>query len=1162
MKKIISLILASIMLICTFCVPVMADKVTSSVYMNAEFDLETQVVSFSGKVSANAGVKWVTYYFLYPGKTQDDIPNDSEADPVVSQYGQVKADENGDFAYEFKYAGEPGVYTLYVTSGTSTVARIIDTTQDLITVDNGPLAELHALPTSYAAPKSTTVRDVFFEKKNGEYADDMPVVEPVDVENTGTYKVFVDVENGNDETAKGTIEEPFKTIKGALAKFNPESGMVLTLRGGTYPVSDALQLKGVNASAELPFIVTNYQDEEVVIAGGTDIDSSAFVKVTDNEILQRLNPEIVSDIRVADLKAMGITEYGSITSSSSPVLFVDGNKYTIARYPNATMTGMRKAPIEIADTNNGTASAISSVVTNGVVDSGSITVAIGSNCGQRRTYSKRGTENGTTDKGAEFCVEDIRPFSWVNTGEIWMYGSFYEEWAKSTVRITELNAHTRSIRTTPVSSWGCRYNSANKFYYYNVLEELDAPGEWFMDKATGKLYIYPISDLKDQDILYSTSDKVLWSITNSSNVIINGITFKNSRGRGLNIGDENNPAYDTIVQNCKFENLGEGVYVYGSYSGVINSELKDVDGNGIYINGRPSSNTLNLIPHRLFAQNNVLYSTHGIVTAGVGNIVSHNLVSNNIGSAIYFSGSRESVAEYNEIVGGPRVTLDSGAFYVNGNQHFNRGNHIRYNYIHDIGATGPRALYFDDMLSENYAYSNVCEGWMHVHNGSENTVYNNLFIDHQAHNAININGNYYTGWNIRWQNGSLEYGSVTSSLKPGNSYNDGNGNIAPAYAARYPKLQEWATLMYKRIAEYEGKIEGGIGKGVVKGSNFPSPYIPHEKAQNFNLDQYLRAARDNHVENNVIINSKEISVGYTEKTKVDTGNFIQDLLRPTYYQKEMKEGVWRTDSRNNITKETNPFTNGDYGDVAVYESLGIEPIPFDKIGLTDSSRIPANGKSKAVSPVSGATVVKEDLQLQYTGVEGAQLYTVEVATDSAFTDIVSSKSTRDMTFDVNGNLASGKSLEDGKTYYWRIKTIAEAKGSAYNTVVSDTFEFTTFAASDVTTDGYNKFGISAYHFEDASGNVITTLPADGKFRISAYCYNLSDADKEAKVYAACYDEEGRFITMTSTDVIAVSDEFSDEVVLSINAPGTALVKLFVWSAGGEMIPYSFVKTMQ
>lgn len=1144
MKKITAMLVLVTMLVCVFSAPCTAAEVTAGIYLDVAFDLETKMVSFSGAASASLGKKWATYYLLYPDKTQDDIPLDSTGNPVVSHYGQVKIGSDGTFSDSFQYMGDPGIYTLYVTSGEAVIAKVIDTSQDLKVVAHGPLVELYALATKYAAPKGEAVRDVFFEKKN-ELDDEMPVVSPAEI--SGLYEIYVDVQNGNDATGTGTFDNPYQTINEALDKHKPEAGMVLVLREGTYPISDSLNISGVNATEELPFIITNYENEKVTVAGGETIDGNAFTNITDSEVLARLNPAVADKVLVADLSDMGITDYGSITTSDSPVLFVGNSKYQIARWPNSGMTTMRMADISVADTNNGTATAISDVVTNGVIDSGSITVGVGSNCGQKRTYSKRGTAEGTTDKGAEFCVEDIRPFSWVNTGEIWMYGSFYEEWAKSTVRVTEMNPETRSIRTTAVSSWGCRYNSANKFYYYNVFEELDAPGEWFMDKETGKLYVYPVSDIKKENILYAASTDNLWNINDSKNVIINGISFEYARGKALAIGQEKYPCTNVIVQNCSFENLGAGVEILGSYSGVINSEFKNIDDDGINITGSPDSYNYNLIPHRLFAQNNKLYNTTGIYTKGVGNIISHNLVSNNVGSAIYLSASRETIAEYNEIVGGPRVTLDSGAFYVNGNQHFNRGNHIRYNYVHDIGNSSPRGLYFDDMLSENYAYGNIIDGaWMQVHNGSENTVYNNLFIGHSKYSIL-INANYYyTRWNIRWQNGSLQYGSVTSSLKSGSAYNDGEGNIASAYATRYPRLQEWATWMYQRIAEYEGN-------GVVDSSSIASPYIPNQYTQNFNLDQYLRAARDNHVENNVMIGTVAPVIGYTA-----TRYYKYGILQWANITEEKVDGVWRTVSSNNqeFTADTNPFAGTDYGDEAVYEALGIDPIPFDKIGLIDEADYYVNEKAQAISPASttDTTVSKTDLSLSWTAVGGAQLYTVEVATDAAFTNVIASADTRDMSYGVDASV-----LADDTVYYWRVITIPQAKGATGGTLTSDTFTFKTNASAK-TSDSFNKFGVTDYMLTDDDGNELKAV-AD-KFNISAYTYNLTDAEKSAMVYAACYDKDGRFISLEKAEATAAASDFSEKITLKVSAPDAVLVKLFVWSADGTMIPYTFVKTLE
>ena len=50
--------------------------------------------------------------------------------------------------------------------------------------------------------------------------------------------------------------------------------------------------------------------------------------------------------------------------------------------------------------------------------------------------------------------------------------------------------------------------------------------------------------------------------------------------------------------------------------------------------------------------------------------------------------------------------------------------------------------------------------------------------------------------------------------------------------------------------------------------------------------------------------------------------------------------------------------------------------------------------------------------------------------------------------------------------------------------------------------------------------------------------------------------------MADTSAISAPNEFSEEIVIGITAPGTKTVKLFVWSADGNMIPYSFVKEIK
>jgi len=1168
MKRFLAGLIVCVMLVTMLIVPVSADEIEAGIFTKIEFDKDTGMVSISGVSPAEKRTSWLTYYMLNPGYDYTDILTDPENEKVVANYGQIVTDLNGKFSVPaFKYSGEAGVCKLYITTAKETFLKEVDTTATTVS-EQYMLEELYALPTVFPAPESSSVKDIFFEVRD-ELPDEMPIVSPR--EPGGISVVYVDVNNGVDKSGNGSIDNPYKTIRYATDRHR-EAGTVICLREGTYPFSDNLEAAArIKATEELPYFITSYPGEEVIVTGGTEIDGSLFKNITDTEIMQRLDPGVIDKVLVADLSQLiPDGNYGSITTSNAPVLFVGDSKYQIARWPNSGMTTMKKCPVEIADTNDGTANKLDNVVSNGVIDAGAVTTGIGSSCGQYRQYSKRATElnraateaNGgvetivSKDTGIEFCVDDLTPFSWVNTGDIWMYGSFYTEWTHNHFKIAEFNAETESIRTTSGLGWGSRWNSGNKFYYYNILEELDAPGEWFLDKETGKLYIYPVGDITDEEIVYATKTDAMWRLYYMENIIVNGIKFRHSRGMAVEIQKGTN----NVIQNCTFENTGSGVTVTGTYSGVINSEFKNLAGKAITLNGEQSATSMNAT--RQFAQNNKLHSTTGIsVSSGVGNIVSHNFVSNNVGSAIGASSSKETILEYNEIVGGPRETLDSGAFYINGNNHFHRATHVRYNYIHDIGSTSPRSIYFDDMLSGCYAYGNILEGgWMQIHNGSENVVYNNVFTDHKS-NSLSNQPNYYgttetAGWPERWYATSLNMGTMSSALKSLYNANTPIDEIADGtykdIFTRYPHLYEWSKLMLKRIYEYKGKDKTAY-TGKLAGSAYLSDYKPSDEftdgeSSYYNLDRYLRASRDNYVVNNIFANTLVPKLNQYDTIAENKTNGTRD---------SKNGGIIRTTYENNHQLSENPFVNKNYSDTSITASYGIEAIPFDKMGITSGIQKFKNGKARPISPAdtTDTTILGDDLSLQWTPVVGAQLYKVELAKDEAFNIVLQSKELRDMQCGVSAI------LDPDTVYYWRVTTTPQGKGSEGEVTVSDVFKFKTSAESDTGTK-HNEFGITDYKMTDDEGNVYEAIPEDGKFNINAHCYNLSDDEKTAVIYIAGYTNEGKLAGLATHKVTVAGGMLSTEFDIPVEAPDAALIKMFVWSPDGKMMPYSFVKTIK
>ena len=131
----------------------------------------------------------------------------------------------------------------------------LQNTRQIDNPKSGRLTALKALPASFGAPSNAnaTVKALFAEKR-AELPDEMPLVEEAEIE--GSKKIFVDIKNGNDSIATGTINKPYKTINAALKAHKPEAGMVLYLREGIYPVSDSVSIENVKATENIPFIIS------------------------------------------------------------------------------------------------------------------------------------------------------------------------------------------------------------------------------------------------------------------------------------------------------------------------------------------------------------------------------------------------------------------------------------------------------------------------------------------------------------------------------------------------------------------------------------------------------------------------------------------------------------------------------------------------------------------------------------------------------------------------------------------------------------------------------------------------------------------------------------------------------------------------------------------
>ena len=266
---------------------------------------------------------------------------------------------------------------------------------------------------------------------------------------------------------------PFATLERARDEIRalkkagklPKDSVTVWLRGGTYLRDQTFELASEDSGTpDAPIIYRAYENEEARLMGGTEV--KGFQPVTDPAVLDRLDESSRGKVMQVDLKAQGINDLGSMKrrGMSDPwaalepaglELFFRDRPMQLARYPN------------------------------------------------ERWLTITGTPAG--QHGGRFTCLDPRPRRWASLEDVWVYGYWTYDWADSYEKVKAINTDTGEIATVePHGAHG--YTVGKRFHFLNILEELDAPGEWYLDRGTGILYFYPPEPLEQGQVLVS-----LWS---------------------------------------------------------------------------------------------------------------------------------------------------------------------------------------------------------------------------------------------------------------------------------------------------------------------------------------------------------------------------------------------------------------------------------------------------------------------------------------------------------------------------------------------------------------------------------------------------------------------------------------------------------------------------
>lgn len=517
--------------------------------------------------------------------------------------------------------------------------------------------------------------------------------------------------------APGTAQRPLATLPQArdLARQQLKAGqsVEIVLRSGTYELKAPLELGAADSgTAQKPVVWRAAPGAQVRLSAGRNL--TGWRPVSDAAIRERLDPAVQNRVLEIDLKAQGITEYGDMSGgfsksgSTGLELFVDDAPMHISRYPNQGFISiaevMGATPIDVRGT--------------------------------------RGTKEGI------FRVADQRITRWVKEKDPRVMGYWFWDWADERQKVAAIDPEKLTL--TLSAPWhGSGYRKGQYFYGFNLLSEIDQPGEWYMDRETGKLYVLPPGKGAPKRAMVSLLPSIL-NLKGASHITLRGLTLEGARDHAVTLND----CEDVSLVGSTVRNSGKwAVRIDGGRSCVVRGcEITGTGDGGISLNGgdrktlTPANHLVENCHIFAYSRWNRTYQP-GISINGVGNRVVHNLIHDAPHQAMSLGGN-DHLIEFNEIHNVCEETNDAGAIY-GWNDWAGRGHVIRYNYLHHIygrEAHGANGVYLDDNFSSATIVGNVFEQQerpIHLGGGRDHQVLNNLFVDCRRALHIDARG---LGW--------------------------------------------------------------------------------------------------------------------------------------------------------------------------------------------------------------------------------------------------------------------------------------------------------------------------------------------------------------------------------------------------------------------------------
>lgn len=599
-------------------------------------------------------------------------------------------------------------------------------------------------------------------------------------------EIFVSPTGSN--SGIGTADLPFATLHGAMGEVvklrstGQSNVITISLRGGIYRIQETLHLDSTFSD----LIIRAYPGEKVIFSGGNQLPLHLLT-------LTNGMKGTLKQYRL-DLNEAGIRDYGELRNvgfarpygASWGELFVNNKPMNLSRWPNQGMVPLGK-----------------------VLNKGSVS-----------------RNDDFSNRGGIITYDSTRIDLWSKENDAWMAGYFMWGFADDMVRIAGVDTSTNTIKTASATMYGFGYGEPwRQWYGVNIIAELDADGEYYVDRKNGILHF--ISNEKNIGSLeFSSLETPFIELNDCSNVILKGITFECSRGIGIAMHN----THGVTIQGCAFRNLGslgiamgkgiapfkehrhEGAgtaqpgivgslqqHLYqnstfdseaGAHNKIVGCLFYNLGAGGVILGG---GNRLTLEKGHNVVENCVFHDLNRIEKSyrpaihinGVGNAVRHCEIYNLPSMAIYLYFGNDNLVEYNYFHNVCLEVEDQGAFYY-GRNPSEQGNVLRYNYFENIpDRYNTCAIYHDDGACGLLVYGNVfyrAGKWnVLIGGGSDNVYQNNIFIGNRW--GIHVDNRLQN-----WGKALLEKGGVFDQRMAAVNYSQ------PPYSIHYPHLSTYFEM--------------------------------------------------------------------------------------------------------------------------------------------------------------------------------------------------------------------------------------------------------------------------------------------------------------------------------------------------------------------------------